>query len=194
MRAAPSTDPDVLNYSIRLLPWVQTTHQLDRRGVDALSEFGVSHRRARELRICSGTVPGIRPQLTDSPWPDPFPPPTPPLVAQLCSPASPVLWACPTSPVRPSVAFALRLPTTPQGAIPLGKLEISRFSCKMCPCMLGVSDYVGSPQAPRHWPAGCCLPPSPRTSAPQSAVFEAQYPAYTFPCQRFARSLTRAGA
>ena len=69
----------------------------------------------------------------------------------------------------------------------LGGRRISRFSRRLRPYMLGVSDLAGylraSPRtALRLWPS----PSSHRVGIPNLAYFAAQYPACTFPCQRFA--------
>jgi len=66
--------------------------------------------------------------------------------------------------------------------------------------MLGVSDRAGSRHVSRWRHAGCGLPPSPTASAPRRSAgwqrdsFAAEYPAYAYPCQRFADVLADADA
>src|ERR1700704_2869616 len=61
----------------------------------------------------------------------PLAPPTPPLVAQVCSPVSSLLWKGLTSPARASSASTPRLPDADRSKTAQAiKQEISRFSCK----------------------------------------------------------------
>jgi hypothetical protein len=67
-----------------------------------------------------------------------------------------------------------------------GRHRPSRFPCKVHPCMFGVSDRAeprpSSPLPPGRVLPSCALTPS----ALRSQVnFAAQYPPYTYPCQRF---------
>jgi len=91
---------------------------------------------------------------------------------------------------RVSVDFTMR----PKRA-GLGGRRISRFSRKLLPCLLGVSDPAGYQRPLPLRFVGCCLPHSPTGSASRSKpFFVAQYPAGTFPCQRFVRSITPSDA
>ena len=65
---------------------------------------------------------GVRFARPCSPWPVPFPPPPPQRTAPLCSGASQVLWARPTSASRASSASASGLPGAAHGAICRGRL------------------------------------------------------------------------
>src|SRR6267142_5262064 len=73
------------------------------------------------LRAFPGSVSGTRFAGAGSLWPDPFPPSPPPPSIGLCSETSPVLWVCPTSRVRSSSAFVLRLPDTARFLLLLGR-------------------------------------------------------------------------
>ena len=85
---------------------------------------------------------------------------------------------------------SLDFPTRPAAPSAAGDHGISRFSREVCPCMHGVSDRAGLRRVSRYRRAGCGLPPSSTASASRSEVaFAAQYPACTFPCQRFAPAL-----
>jgi hypothetical protein len=67
----------------------------------------------------------------------------------------------------------------------------SRVPYKMFPCMPGVSDPAGPVYASPYRRKPCCLPRVRSASAPSKYFdFGAQYPACTFPCQRFAAAVT----
>jgi hypothetical protein len=67
----------------------------------------------------------------------------------------------------------------------------SRVPYKMFPCMPGVSDPAGPAYASPYRRKPCCLPRVRSASAPSKYFdFGAQYPACTFPCQRFAAAVT----
>ena len=83
--------------------------------------------------------------LPRSPWPAPFSPPPPPVLAHQhrCSGASPILWGCPTSHIRPSRSYPLGSPCGPQH-LPgpdVGSPD-SRATC-LCAC-LGSSTPPGA--------------------------------------------------
>src|SRR4029077_13786816 len=69
----------------------------------------------------SGSESGTRFAVAGSLWPDRFPLSPPPPVAQLCSGTSQVLPVCPTSHVRSSSAYVLRLPDASQDNYSLGR-------------------------------------------------------------------------
>src|SRR6266446_5453137 len=69
----------------------------------------------------SGSVSGTRFAVAGSLWPDRFPPSPPLPVARRCSETSQVLLVCPTSQVRSSSAYVLRLPDASQGNCSLGR-------------------------------------------------------------------------
>ncbi len=80
-----------------------------------------------------------------SPWPLPFPPLAPLVTAHrvLCSPASPVLWSCPT----PRAVHRCRIPlgfTARTLVPPKVSHGISRFPLNEFTCMRRVSDHAGS--------------------------------------------------
>jgi len=105
-----------------------------------------------------------------SPWPPPFPPPPPPRIAPPCSAASPVLWGCPTSHPRASATCVRRLLAAVWAVrLPDGN-GISRFPCKMCLCMLGVSDRAGSACLSRWRGSRCGFPHPSTASAPESEL------------------------
>src|SRR5437899_5986932 len=91
----------------------------------------------------SGSVSGTRFAVAGSLWPAPFPPSPPPPVVRFCSGISQVLRGCPTSHVRPSSAYVLRLPDASQGNCALGGLGISRFPSEVSAYVHGVSDRAG---------------------------------------------------
>ena len=71
---------------------------------------------------CVGSVSGPRFARPCSPWPGPFPPRAPPTCSvRLCSPASSVPWACPTSLDRASPAYTVGLPGAARPAIRGGR-------------------------------------------------------------------------
>jgi len=79
-----------------------------------------------------GSVSGTRFAGAGSLWPDLFPPSPPPPMAWHCSETSQVLQVCPTSQVRSSSAYVLRLPDASQGNFSLGRtwdLPVSRARC-----------------------------------------------------------------
>src|ERR1700730_14567728 len=69
----------------------------------------------------SGSVSGTRFVGAGSLWPALFPPSPPLPVARHCSGTSQVLQGCPTSQVRSSSAYVLRLPDASQGNCGLGR-------------------------------------------------------------------------
>jgi len=84
----------------------------------------------------------------------------------------------------------LGLPTATRGSHPPTRGQgISRFSRKMLPCMLGGFDHAGS-ATPRHrGMVGIAFCRNYGMGTRDVCVFAAQYPAYTYPCQRFRRTL-----
>ena len=73
--------------------------------------------------------------------------------------------------------------------------ETSRFPNAVLLRVHGVSDRAGFHRASRWRHAGCGLPLLPTASAPRRFMnFAAQYPARTFPCQRFDGAVTHADA
>ena len=121
--------------------------------------------------------------------------PSPPHpVSRLCSATSQLLQRSPTSPLRASLAYGFRLPNaarSPEGA---GRKEISRFPCKECRRVHGVSDHAepvgGLAMAPvTVLPSRFTHPVGARKCA-----FAAQYPAHNSPHQRFTADLAVSGA
>ncbi len=76
----------------------------------------------------------------------------------------------------------------------LGKAGISRFPRKVLPCMLGVSDRAGFGCTSRYRRIRCCLPLPFSVGIPENSCFAAEYPARTFPCQRFVAALASGSA
>src|SRR5439155_21777626 len=91
---------------------------------------------------------------------------------------------------RVSLDFPMRSPAPSAG----DRRGTSRFPCEVHPCMRGVFDRAGSWNASRSRRPRCGLPRLSTASAPRSTRclrsgvrdFAAQYPACTYPCQRFA--------
>src|SRR6266581_8093451 len=79
----------------------------------------------------------------------PFSPRPPPLVAQPCSVASSIVWACPTPPACSSSATPFGFPLRPQIAFDRGEAGGLPDSSNVCPHMHGVSD-PGWPQPVSH--------------------------------------------
>ena len=81
---------------------------------------------------------------------------------------------------------SLDFPTRPAAPSVAGELSTSRFSCEVFPYVHGVSDRAGPGRISRYRCVRWCLPLLPTTSASRSEPsFAAQYPARTYPCQRF---------
>src|SRR5437762_6096147 len=90
------------------------------------------------------------------------PSPPPPMVWR-CSGTSQVLPGCPTSQVRSSSAYVLRLPDTSHGycclgTAALGGLGISRFPNEVLAYVHGVSDRAGLGHTSRYRCTRWCLP------------------------------------
>ncbi len=75
------------------------------------------HGPAHVTHLGSGAASGACFAVPCSPWPGPFPPPPPQPTFWLCSAASQVLWACPTSHGRTSSDCSLGLPDAARGTI-----------------------------------------------------------------------------
>ncbi len=84
-------------------------HRALAAGHDAKVALPCVSARAARLARRSGAGSGTRFALADCPWPTPFPPRAPPPLARFCSPASQVLWSCPTRRARSSRDYALGL-------------------------------------------------------------------------------------
>src|SRR5438309_9720392 len=152
----------------------------------------------------SGTVSGAAALRQDSPRLDPFPPPPPRPVAhhRRCSGASRVLWVHPTSSRRtsPSYPFGSRRgPPPPFG--PKGGSGRRRdlpasasggvFLLVRCLRACMGSQTTRSPAGSRDGePADVAFRRTQAVGAPEKNVFEARYPARTYPCQRFDHALT----
>jgi hypothetical protein len=149
----PRTDPGVRHYRIGLLPRVMTSEQ-----TTLPPDVPV---RAHLARL-PGSVSGACFAPTGSPWPTPFPPPPPLTLSSRCSAISSVLWSCPTSRARSSLAYVLRLPS----AASLGRAWVSRFPRKVFPCMHKVFDRAGSSGILRWRCPRYGLPYRPTTSTP----------------------------
>jgi hypothetical protein len=91
-----------------------------------------------------GSESGTCVALPCSPRSSPLAPPAPRLVAQVCSPASLLLWKGLTSPARSSSASTPHLPDTDRSTTSeAAKQEISRFPCKERTCMPGSKTTQG---------------------------------------------------
>lgn len=143
----------------------------------------------------AGTESGARFAGAGSPWPVPFPPPPPPPVARLCSAPSSVLWGCPTSWVRSSSACVLRLPDAARRSIGGGRTQdlpvlvrsVSVHARGLRP--RGTRAHLAiamRPVVPSDYPYSVGIP--------DQASFAAQYPACTYPCQRFSHPLAGTAA
>ena len=92
---------------------------------------------------------------------------------------------------RTSIDFPMR----PAALLAAEDRETSRFPNAVLLRGHGVSDRAGFHRASRWRHAGCGLPLLPTASAPRRFMnFAAQYPARTFPCQRFDGAVTHADA
>jgi hypothetical protein len=143
----------------------------------------------RWLRRCSdfshicfpGSVSGSCFAVPHSPWPPLLAPSPPRPVSRLCSATSQLLQRDPTSPLRASLACGFRLPNaapTPGGK---GEGETSRFPCKKCRRVPGVSDHA-EPVCRLAMASATVLPS--RFTHPVGArksAFAAQYPAHDSP-------------
>ncbi len=150
--------------------------QLD---VPAPAHFARLSRRCVRGVFCSGGFPLARPLPSI---------PSAAGCSRPCSGTSQVLPACPTSPARSSSACVFRLPDTAL-ASSQGEQWISRFPREVFPCMRGVSDRAEPFRVSPYRHGRCGLPHSFTASALRSKFNAAQYPACTFPCQRFAPAL-----
>jgi hypothetical protein len=90
----------------------------------------------------------------------------------------------------------LRLPDASQGyCFALGERGISRFPCEVFRYVLGVCDRAGLSCTLPYRRTQCCLPLSPYSVGVQEDIsFAAEYPARTFPCQRFDAALASGSA
>ena len=150
--------------------------------------------RARWTRG-SGSASGACYVRADSPRPTPFPPPPPRPSPGRCSAASSVLWSRLTSRARSSSACVLGLPDaacdvlcrrqTRDLPVPVRGVSVHARGLRPrgVPAQLAVS-------LRRMWPSASCK----GVGTPESVYFAAQYPAYTYPCQRFTSALTSDGA
>ena len=151
--------------------------------------------------LCSrapGTASDACFAVADSPWPGSFPPPPPqirrlgkPLPSPLCSEVSQVLRPCPTPHVRSSLDCLLRVPNAARRAISLRQtwgLPVPAYE---------VSAHARGlrPRGARHVLANSHVKVLPSVcvhdvGTPEDCVFEAQYSACAFPCQRLGHVLT----
>src|SRR5216683_5392171 len=95
----------------------------------------------------------------------PFSPRPPPLVAQPCSVASSIVWACPTPPACASSATPFGFPLRPRSPSTVGRLEVSQIQATCVRTCMG-SLTPGGPSPSRITTAECCLPSAPTASAP----------------------------
>ena len=129
--------------------------------------------------------------VADSSSPGPFPPLPPLPVARRCSEASSVLWARPTSPARTSSACVLGLPDAPSGTSTAG-------GTGDLPVLVRGASVHAQGLRPRGTPErlasndalSVAFRPSDSVGVPNNPAFAAQYPAYTYPCQRLTSCLT----
>src|SRR5216684_5547609 len=150
-----------------------------------------THPLQRTGRTLPALSPGARFAGAGSPWPVPFPPPPPPPVARPCSETSLVLWDCPTSWVRSSSAYVLGLPDASRRSIGGGRAQDLPVPVR------GVSVRARGlrPRGTRTHLAISMRPVVPcaylhSVGVPKrSFTFAAQYPARTYPCQRFGETL-----
>ena len=145
----------------------------------------------------SGAGSGRRDRRASSPWPARFPPPPPRPVTRRCSTASSVLPSCPTSRGRSSSPYVLGLHDAACDArrlrqprdLPVPGRGAFAHARGLRP--RGVPARLAR-AVRRVWPSaylyGVGTPKWPRL-APWVIHFTAQYPACTFPCQRFAPAL-----
>src|SRR6185437_13490750 len=113
-----------------------------------------------------------------------FPPPTPPRRMPLCSSASQVLSAGPTSPIH-SWALAHSLPHEPLRPAGEGRSETSRFPIRRRPRMPGSADDAEPAGTRSSVPVRVAFCRLESISAPNGKSFVAQWLAYVLPCQRF---------
>ncbi len=95
----------------------------------------------------------------------------------------------PLSDSSPACLWGVRLSPSPTGLplLPTDADEVSRFSCRKFPGVLGVYDRAG-PGADSRWRLRRCgLPHQSMASAPETSSFTARYPARRCLCQRFTR-------
>jgi hypothetical protein len=98
-----------------------------------------------------GPESGVRYARASSPRPDPFPPPPPPPVPGRCSAASQVQGVWPTSRVRTSAAYVLRLPgASARPACPQAGAGSPGSRARRFPYVQGVSDGAGSLRVSRY--------------------------------------------
>jgi hypothetical protein len=136
-----------------------------------------------------GAVSGMRCSRTSSPWPALFPPPSPPPLARLCSWASQVLQGRPTSRIRSSPDYVLRLSGAACGS--------SRWRTRDLPVPVRGACVRARGLRPRGVPSSLAitarrvLPSASLKSVgtPEWLGFTAQHPARTSSCQRFATDL-----
>ena len=140
-----------------------------------------------------GSVSGARSAGASSPWPGRFPPLLRRPVAQLCSAASSVLRACPTSRARSSsacVSWTSRCGPPRHAAdgrtrdLPVLARDVSVHARGLRPRGVRVALALATH---RVWPSASGY----SVGTPDATVFAAQYPACTSPCQRFTPSLRR---
>ena len=90
---------------------------------------------------------------------------------------------------------SLDFPMRPKATAALGGLGISRFPREVSAYVHGVSDRAGLWHTSRYRCTRWGLPLSPTASASRSkSSYAAEYPARTFPCQRFDAALASGSA
>ena len=162
-------------------------HPAPASGHDALPDVPAQ----RWITRLPGSESGTRHLQVGSPWPAPFPPSPPPPVSRLCSGTSPVLRGCLTSRARPSSACVLRLPDAASGPYPEANAGSPGSRARCFRACSGPLTARSPHRFSRKRATESCLPHKVTASALQSnTVFAAQYPARTFPCQRFDPALT----
>ena len=192
MPAAPRTDPGERNYRTGLLPWIRRTGGRPPIVAAPALVAGPPCGTGR-------CVPWAWFADAASPWPDPFPPSPPQPMAhhQPCSETSQVLWACPTSRIRSSPSFSFRIhgadlaKTKPNPGSPGFRTEVICLLVRCLRACMG-SQTTRSPGGSRDGdPPGVAFQRSEVVGTPDENVFEAQYPARTYPCQRFESILAK---
>jgi len=125
-----------------------------------------------------------------------FPPSTPQRATPFCSPISSVLPVSLTSPARASSASAWRLPDAGRQRIPppVVKLEISRSPRKERACMPGSTTTPGRPRACDCARRRVAFRYTDSVGTRYQSSFAAPWLACTYPCRRFAGTLTGACA
>jgi len=137
-------------------------------------------------------VSGTRFAVAGSLWPDLFPSSPPLPVARLCSETSQVLQVCPTSTSVHHRRSSLDFPMRPKATAALANLGSpgSHARClRTCSGSLTARDSgtprdIGAPDGPSAF--------SYSVGVPEEETYAAEYPARTFPCQRFDAALRAA--